>query len=68
MENRAREAGSEEYLDSEKYQIRQWDIESPASLKDFIRRVNRIRAENAALQRDGNLRFSSGRQRSIALL
>ncbi len=29
MENRAREAGSEEYLDSEKYQIRQWDIEQP---------------------------------------
>lgn len=57
MENRAREAGSEEYLDSEKYQVRHWDIESPASLKDFIRRVNRIRGENPALQRDGNLQF-----------
>ncbi len=57
MENRAREAGSEEYLDSEKYQIHQWDIESSASLKNFIRRINRIRRENTALQRDGNLRF-----------
>ena len=27
MENRAREPGSEEYLDSEKYQIRHWDLD-----------------------------------------
>ena len=30
LENRAREPGSEEYLDSEKYQIRQWDLDRPA--------------------------------------
>ncbi len=30
---------------------------SPDSLQDFIRRLNRIRRENPALQRDGNLRF-----------
>lgn len=57
IENRAREIGSEEYLDSEKYQVRHWDIESPGSLRQFIRRINEIRRENAALQRDGNLRF-----------
>ncbi|MEJ2167428.1 MAG: alpha-1,4-glucan--maltose-1-phosphate maltosyltransferase [Desulfobacterales bacterium] len=56
-ENRAREAHSEEYLNSEKYQIRAWDIERPDSLKSFIARVNRIRRENPALQKDGNLLF-----------
>jgi starch synthase (maltosyl-transferring) len=56
-ENRAREAGSEEYLDSEKYQVRAWDWQNPESLKDFIARVNRIRKDNPALQSDGGLRF-----------
>jgi len=56
-ENRPREFGSEEYLDSEKYEIRQWDLSNPDSLKDFIGRVNRIRRENPALQRDWNLQF-----------
>jgi starch synthase (maltosyl-transferring) len=56
-ENRAREPGSEEYLDSEKYEIRNWDVEKPDSLKDFIARVNRIRKENPALQSDRSLRF-----------
>jgi starch synthase (maltosyl-transferring) len=56
-EHRAREAGSEEYLDSEKYQIRRWDLQHPDSLGDFIARVNRIRRENPALQSDVSLRF-----------
>jgi starch synthase (maltosyl-transferring) len=56
-QNIPREPGSEEYLDSEKYQIRQWEITKPDSLKDFITRVNRIRNENPALQRDRNLCF-----------
>ena len=47
-ENRPREVGSEEYLDSEKYEIRQWDLSNPASLQEFITRVNRIRHENPA--------------------
>ena len=58
-ENTAREAHSEEYLDSEKYQIRFWDIDRPDSLKSFIARINRIRRENPALQRDRNLHFHS---------
>ncbi|MGH7783954.1 MAG: maltotransferase domain-containing protein, partial [Candidatus Binatia bacterium] len=45
-----REAGSEDYLDSEKYQIKHWDTDSPDSLKEFIARLNRIRKQNAALQ------------------
>jgi starch synthase (maltosyl-transferring) len=56
-ENRPKEISSEEYLDSEKYEIRNWDIESPDSLKGLIGRVNRIRRENPALQSDWSLRF-----------
>ena len=57
MEDRAREAGSEEYLNSEKYQLRDWDRDRPSSLKEFIGRVNRIRRENTPLQSDHNLSF-----------
>jgi starch synthase (maltosyl-transferring) len=56
-ENRPREHGSEEYLDSEKYEIKQWDIDRPDSLRDIIARVNRIRRENPALQSDWCLSF-----------
>ncbi len=57
QESRAREPGSEEYLDSEKYQTRHWDLDSPSSLRELIARVNRIRRENPALQTDRTLRF-----------
>ncbi len=56
-ENRPREVGGEEYLASEKYEIKHWDITRPDSLKDFIARVNRIRRQNPALQSDRSLRF-----------
>jgi starch synthase (maltosyl-transferring) len=56
-ENLPREFGSEEYLDSEKYEIKHWNIKKADSLKDFIARVNRIRRENPALQYEGNLSF-----------
>src|SRR5215204_4262100 len=56
-EHQAREAGSEEYLHSEKYEIRHWDLDRPDSLREFIGRVNRIRRENPALQSDWSLRF-----------
>jgi starch synthase (maltosyl-transferring) len=57
MDARPREPGSEEYLDSEKYEIRYWNRDDPASLKEFIARVNRIRRENAPLQSDRGLKF-----------
>jgi starch synthase (maltosyl-transferring) len=57
MEGTPREANSEEYRDSEKYQLRHWDLQRPDSLRDFIARVNRIRHENPALQQDWRLRF-----------
>jgi starch synthase (maltosyl-transferring) len=56
-ENRSREFGGEEYLDSEKYEIRRWDIDSRDSIRHLISRVNKIRRENAALQNNWNLRF-----------
>jgi starch synthase (maltosyl-transferring) len=56
-EHRAREPGSEEYLDSEKYQLKHWNLAHPDSLRDFIAAVNRIRRQNPALQSDRNLRF-----------
>ncbi|NWF53310.1 MAG: alpha-1,4-glucan--maltose-1-phosphate maltosyltransferase [Syntrophaceae bacterium] len=58
-ENQPREPGSEEYLDSEKYEIRSWDRNRPDGLAEFIGRVNRIRRENPALQSDRNLQFHS---------
>ena len=56
-ENVPREAGSEEYLNSEKYELRPRDWHAPGNLADFITRVNRARRENRALQRSTNLRF-----------
>ncbi len=56
-ENRAVAPGREEYLDSEKYQIRHWDIAQPGSLHGLIAKVNQIRRENLAFQANHNLRF-----------
>jgi starch synthase (maltosyl-transferring) len=56
-EHRPRFEGSEEYLDSEKYEIRSWDLEQRSSLQEFIARVNRIRRENPALQSNQGLHF-----------
>jgi starch synthase (maltosyl-transferring) len=56
-ENRALREGSEEYLDSEKYQIRSWDLNSPYTIKDMVARVNHIRREHPALQSNNSIRF-----------
>ena len=57
LEAEPRDPGSEEYLNSEKYQIRQWDLGAPHSLSDLIARVNSARRDNPALQSDASLRF-----------
>ncbi len=57
FENEPMKPGSEEYLNSEKYQIRNWDLLQQDTLKDLIARINHIRRENPALQFDWNLRF-----------
>ena len=56
-ENRRKDTTSEEYLDSEKYELKHWDIADPNSLKGFIARVNQIRSEHQALQNNVSLRF-----------
>ncbi|MBM3220531.1 MAG: alpha-1,4-glucan--maltose-1-phosphate maltosyltransferase [Candidatus Rokubacteria bacterium] len=48
---------SEEYLDSEKYEVKARDWNAPGNLSDFITRVNTIRRGNRALQLYRNLRF-----------
>jgi starch synthase (maltosyl-transferring) len=53
----AREPGSEEYLHSEKYEVRHWDLDRPDSLRHFIAHVNAIRRSHGALQRNDTLRF-----------
>jgi starch synthase (maltosyl-transferring) len=49
--------GSEEYLNSEKYQLRHRDFTAPGNLDDDMRRLNRIRRAEPALQRQDNLTF-----------
>ncbi|HVO96404.1 MAG TPA: alpha-1,4-glucan--maltose-1-phosphate maltosyltransferase [Terriglobales bacterium] len=57
LEHQAREPGSEEYLDSEKYQIKRWNPTNPDSLRELITRINRIRRENPALRSDRSRYF-----------
>jgi starch synthase (maltosyl-transferring) len=54
--HQAREHGSEEYLDSEKYQIQHWPP-TEDDMTDLIGAVNRIRRENPALQQNATLKF-----------
>jgi starch synthase (maltosyl-transferring) len=57
LEASPRDPGGEEYLDSEKYQVRRWDLDAPHGLADLIARVNRARRDNPALHSDASLRF-----------
>jgi starch synthase (maltosyl-transferring) len=58
-ENEPREPGSEEYLNSEKYEIRRWHVAHSSTLRPLISRVNAIRNQNAALQSNRGLQFHS---------
>jgi starch synthase (maltosyl-transferring) len=49
--------GREEYLDSEKYQLKDRDWNKPGNIKPFITRLNRIRREHPALQTYANIAF-----------
>jgi starch synthase (maltosyl-transferring) len=55
-ENRAI-PGTEEYQDSEKYEIRHWDWDRPGNIRDYITRMNQIRCDNPALHTFTNLQF-----------
>ena len=52
-----RAVGEEEYLDSEKYELKAWNLADPQSLEPLIRQVNRIRRENPALHSNDRLAF-----------
>lgn len=52
-----REVGGEEYLNSEKYEIKTWNFDSPENLTELLKRVNRIRRENPALHGNSGLQF-----------
>jgi starch synthase (maltosyl-transferring) len=49
--------GKEEYLNSEKYEIRTRDWNKPGNISGYLAQLNRIRRANAALQQTSNLRF-----------
>jgi starch synthase (maltosyl-transferring) len=49
--------GKEEYLNSEKYELKTWEWNREGNLRDIIARVNRIRKENPALQTTANAKF-----------
>jgi starch synthase (maltosyl-transferring) len=51
------EVGREEYLHSEKYEVRHWPLDQEPPLGNLIRNVNRIRREHPALQQLRNIRF-----------
>ena len=57
LEHVPRHKGSEEYLDSEKYSLRHWDLDRTDSLAPLIGQLNAIRRTNPALQRNDTLRF-----------
>jgi starch synthase (maltosyl-transferring) len=49
--------GREEFINSEKYEIKTRDWNRPSNIKEFLGTLNRIRRENTALQQTANLRF-----------
>ncbi len=56
-ENKPVAPGREEYQNSEKYEIKTWNLGKPDSLRELIGRVNQIRRENSAFRANHNLRF-----------
>jgi starch synthase (maltosyl-transferring) len=57
IENVPLHPGKEEYLDSEKYEIRVRDWQAPGNISDYIRRLNALRNENPALRLWTNIAF-----------
>ena len=64
-ENVPAKPGSEEYLNSEKYEIRRWDRSASHSIAPLITLLNQIRRNNPALQSDGSLHFHNVDNSSI---
>lgn len=47
----------EEYIDNEKYELQVWDLDDPRSLRPLVAKINQIRRDNVALQRNESIRF-----------
>jgi starch synthase (maltosyl-transferring) len=56
-ENEPMRVGGEEYLNSEKYEIRDWHLDAPQSIGSAIEKINRARRENTALHASHELFF-----------
>jgi starch synthase (maltosyl-transferring) len=57
--------GKEEYLDSEKYQLRDWDFDQEGHIKDDIRLMNTIRREHPAMRDFTSLKFFSAHDDAV---
>ncbi len=49
--------GAEEYVDNEKYELKQWDVDRTDSLRALITRLNGVRRENPCLHDNRSLEF-----------
>ncbi|MBR9921018.1 MAG: alpha-1,4-glucan--maltose-1-phosphate maltosyltransferase [Bacteroidetes bacterium] len=58
MDNQGNFNGKEEYLNSEKYEIKKYDWTKRNRLTDAMTRINKIRKENPALQDTYNIHFT----------
>jgi starch synthase (maltosyl-transferring) len=65
LEHLPREAGSEEYLHSEKYQLRAWQPNAANPVSAYLMKLNQARRAHPALQRDDTLRFHSIENQNI---
>jgi len=65
MESQPLKPGGEEYLRSEKYEIREWNLDQPENLTSLLTRLNRIRRENPALHTLDHLAFHATDNNSI---
>jgi starch synthase (maltosyl-transferring) len=65
IENVPLKEGSEEYLDSEKYQVRVRDWSAKGNINADIALLNRLRRETPALRRYGNLTFHTSENDQI---
>ncbi|MBC8525368.1 MAG: DUF3416 domain-containing protein [Candidatus Cloacimonetes bacterium] len=57
--------GTEEYVNSEKYQYKVWDWNRPGNIKAYIAKLNKIRRENSALHYYRNLEFYKSSDENI---
>ena len=57
MDGQPTRPGAEEYVNSEKYEVRHWNLDVQHSLADLLARLNHTRRANVALQHDRGLKF-----------